>query len=148
LQPSAAATAANKSIPLEWLCDLARRPGVNLISLQQNNPDQQLSADFGIIDRMGEIGDLADTASLIQKLDLVISVDTVVAHVAAALGKRTWNMVRHAGYWPWLLPELEHSWYPSMRLYRQPMTGDWDFPIKQMVSDYLALVSERTKEAA
>ena len=126
-----------KSIPLPWLKGLAL-PGVNLVSLQKPReavPDG-FDIDLGPID---ECHDFADTAALIEALDMVISVDTAVAHLAGALGKRVWNFVRYSGYWPWLTSEAaggpSHSiWYPSMRLLRQPSLANWDYPIKQAIA--------------
>jgi tetratricopeptide (TPR) repeat protein len=121
-----------KSIPLAWLKPLVM-PGVNLISLQY--PVEPILPDIPITDWMGDCHDFADTAALVDGLDLVISVDTSVAHLAGALGKPVWNFVRHSGYWPWLAPDAvpqgaEHSiWYPSMRLLRQQRLSDWQEPI-------------------
>jgi Tfp pilus assembly protein PilF len=121
-----------KSIPWQWLKPFAR-PGVNLISLQK--PDDE-DAKLPLVRWMDECHDFADTAALIGELDLVISVDTAVAHVAGALGKPVWNFVRYSGYWPWLAPDVvgdpeKSIWYSSMRLLRQPSLANWDEPIKR-----------------
>jgi ADP-heptose:LPS heptosyltransferase len=72
------------------------------------------------------LGDFADTAALISALDLVIAVDTSVAHLAAALGKPVWLMVPFAPDFRWLLGRDDSPWYPGMRLFRQTRPGDWD----------------------
>jgi len=89
---------------------------------------------------LDEIDDFSDSAALIDGLDLVISVDTAVAHLAGAMGKRVWNLVRFSGYWPWLAPDVPDNpgkaiWYDSMRLYRQSRGGDWDEPVKRIAQD-------------
>jgi hypothetical protein len=122
---------AMKSIPLQWLKPLAI-PGINLISLQK---PQEPTGNFPITDWMDDCHDFADTAALISSLDLVISVDTAVAHVAGALGKDVWNFVRFSGYWPWLAPDVVGDpelsiWYASMKLLRQPSLANWDAPIR------------------
>lgn len=142
LQPEARATAANKSLPLLWLKPLAR-PGVNLISLQLDNPEPRLSKELGLVDFMPGMSDLADTATLIEHLDLVVSVDTAVAHLAGALGRPVWNLVRHSGYWPWLDAVRDTGWYPSMRVYRQPRTFDWEPALDRLFVDFDEFVSQR-----
>jgi ADP-heptose:LPS heptosyltransferase len=73
-----------------------------------------------------ELGDFSDTAALISQLDLVISVDTAVAHLAGALGKPVWILLTHAPDWRWLLNRDHSPWYPSARLFRQHETREWD----------------------
>ena len=74
---------------------------------------------------MSEISDFYDTASMIQNLDLIISVDTAVAHLAAALGKPVWVLSRSDGCWRWLLDREDSPWYPTVRLFRQEVSGEW-----------------------
>ncbi len=75
---------------------------------------------------MGEkLSDFAETAALIENLDLVIAVDSAVAHLAGALGKPVWIMLRHSGEWRWLLERSDSPWYPTVRLFRQKKPGDW-----------------------
>lgn len=122
-----------KSIPLERLRGLAL-DGVQLVSLQK--PREEIPADFPILDFMDECHDFADTAALIESLDMVVSVDTAVAHLAGALGVPTVNFVRFSGYWPWLAPNIADMpsrsiWYPQMVLARQPALNDWAAPIER-----------------
>lgn len=134
---TARAAQASKSIPLPWLKGLAL-PGVHLVSLQHDRREP-IPDGLPLTDWMADCRDFADTAALTEALDLVISVDTAVAHLAGALGKPTWNFVRYSGYWPWLTaeaaghPELA-IWYPSMKLLRQPQLGNWAEPVKQATS--------------
>lgn len=141
---AAIAARSMKSIPIDKLTGLAM-PGVNLISLQK--PAEWWPSKLNLIDWTDDIDDLADTAALIAELDLVISVDTAVAHLAGALGKPVWNFVRFSGYWPWLSPQAagdpqKSIWYPSMRLFRQPALNDWGPCIDQAVADLRELVDD------
>ena len=79
----------------------------------------------------GEVGDFADSAAFIEQLDLVISVDTAVAHLAGALAKPVWILNRFDACWRWLLDRDDSPWYPTARLYRQERPGDWDFGDEQ-----------------
>ena len=78
------------------------------------------------ISRLGEkLTDFEDTAALIENLDMVISADTVVAHLAGALGKPVWIMLRKSGEWRWLMERSDSPWYPTARIFRQKTPGDW-----------------------
>ena len=90
-----------------------------------------LLSDF-LVDLTAELNDWADTAALIANLDLVISCDTGVAHLAAAMGKPTWILSRHNGCWRWLLDRTDSPWYPSVRLFRQPTFGDWATVVQEV----------------
>jgi ADP-heptose:LPS heptosyltransferase len=79
-----------------------------------------------VVDWMDEVTDFADTAALIDGLDLVISVDTSVAHLAAAMGKPVWLLNRFAGCWRWLRDREDSPWYPRLRLFTQRERGNWD----------------------
>lgn len=126
---------AGKAISEPAITELGSTPGVNFISLQV--PPVALNAKIKLVDWAGEIKDWADTAALIDCLDLVISIDTAVAHLAGALGKPVWNVVRFSVYWPWLAqgvpPSPSYSiWYPSMHLFRQQVMGDWAIPMSRI----------------
>ena len=82
-----------------------------------------------------ELKDFADTAALIEHLDLVISVDSAVAHLAGALGKPVWLMNRYASCWRWLLERTDSPWYPSMRLFRQQTLGDWAGVLQDVIAE-------------
>jgi hypothetical protein len=94
--------------------------------LQVGPPAKQtLTPPFPLLDAAGGLSDFADTAALIEALDLVIAVDTSVAHVAGALGKPVWLLNRFDACWRWLRDRDDTPWYPSMRLFRQTAPGDW-----------------------
>ena len=76
--------------------------------------------------------DFASTAALIEQLDLVITIDTAVAHLAGALGKPTWLLLSAAPDWRWMLGRSDSPWYPSMRLFRQAKLGDWSDPLAKL----------------
>ena len=89
-------------------------------------------AAMQLVDWTGELNDFADTAALIGNLDLVISVDTSVVHLAGAMGKPVWTLLRFAAHWVWLLERQDSPWYPTMRLFRQPTIGDWQSVVRRV----------------
>jgi ADP-heptose:LPS heptosyltransferase len=99
-----------------------------------------------VIDWTAELHDFADTAALVQNLDLVITVDSAVAHLAGALGIRTWVLIQFVPDWRWLLERTDSPWYPSMKLYRQRERGDWSSPIERLRDDLGQLSSLRIEE--
>ena len=88
-----------------------------------------------ILNFAGHLNDFLDTAALIDNLDLVISVDTSVAHLSGALGKETWVLLSHVPDWRWLLDRGDSPWYPSMKLYRQTSIGNWNSALDKVKSD-------------
>lgn len=127
-----------RSIPLTLLKPLLELRGAHFYSLQLGAEVAELaSAGMDIVDLSSKIADMADTAALIDRLDLVIAADTSVAHLAGALGKVVWVMLPFAPDWRWLLDREDSPWYPTMRLFRQPALGDWD-SVVDMVWDALA----------
>lgn len=118
----------NRSIPLERFRSLVEVPGARFVSLQKDKRagDQELLASLGgIADLAPHLEDFADTAAAIEALDLVISVDTSVAHLAGALGKPVWLLLPFAPDWRWMLHREDSPWYPSMRLFRQTQARSW-----------------------
>ncbi|MGH7120658.1 MAG: tetratricopeptide repeat protein [Acetobacteraceae bacterium] len=115
-----------RSMPCTALAALLETRGVSFVSLQVGPRARDAAELPGLIDLTPEIRDFADTAALIATLDLVITVDTSVAHCAAALGKETWVMLPHAPDWRWLTEREDSPWYPSVRLFRQPEPGAWE----------------------
>ena len=87
--------------------------------------DAEILASCDMLQFSQELEDFSDTAALISQLDLVISVDTSVAHLAGALGKPVWILLTHAPDWRWLLDRDDSPWYPSARLFRQRETREW-----------------------
>ncbi|HWK47276.1 MAG TPA: tetratricopeptide repeat protein, partial [Stellaceae bacterium] len=120
-----------RSVALAQLAPLAAVEGVSFVSLQKEPGQKDASAPFppaGMVlhDWMDELSDFADTAALVEALDLVISVDTAMAHLAGALGKPVWLLNRFDTCWRWLLGRDDSPWYPTLRQFRQPRPGDWD----------------------
>jgi Flp pilus assembly protein TadD len=134
-QLHAVAVDQRRSIPLAAFAPLAALSGIAFISLQLGPPAMQVPPPSLVLhDMTGELADFADTAALIEALDLVISVDTAVAHLAAALGRPVWLLNRFDTCWRWLLGRDDSPWYPSLRQFRQPAPGDWATPIAQVVA--------------
>jgi hypothetical protein len=94
-----------------------------------------------LFDVMERMADFADTAALVAALDLVITVDTAVAHLAGALGRPVWLLNRFDTCWRWGLNRRDNLWYPHMTIYRQPVPGDWAAVIGEVVADLAALVT-------
>jgi tetratricopeptide (TPR) repeat protein len=118
----------NRSVPFGVLQPLLGTPGVHWVSLQIERREQ----DGALIDWTSDLHDLSDTAALITNLDLVITVDTAVAHLAGALGKPTWLLLPYAPDWRWMWDRENSPWYPTMRLFRQQTPGDWSSPIQRV----------------
>ncbi len=117
-----------KSLPLMALAPLASVMGCTFVSLQLGvAATQTASPPEGMVlhDHTGELKDFADTAALMDNLDLVISVCTSTAHLAGALGKPVWLLNRFDADWRWFLDREDSPWYPTMRLFRQSKPGDW-----------------------
>jgi tetratricopeptide (TPR) repeat protein len=112
---------AKRSIAPRELVPLANIDGVQLISLQKENDGVQPE----ILDWMDDCDDFMDTAGLIDNLDLIISVDTAVAHLGGALGKPTWLLNRFQSEWRWGVGRQDSDWYPSMRIFSQQQESDW-----------------------
>ncbi len=126
---------AVRSLRLEDLAPVLQTPGVTFYSLQARVPDR----DHKFFERIPNLvrfashtWDYLDTAQIIQKLDLVIAVDTSVAHLAGALGKPVWTFIQFAPDWRWFLNRPDTVWYPTMRLFRQKQPGPWTPVIQQV----------------
>lgn len=115
---------SRRSMDSALFASLLSVPGIQFYSLQKEGPT--LPETFGVVDMMGECNDFADTASVIMNLDLVISVDTAVAHLAGALGKKVWLLNRFNNCWRWLKEREDSPWYPTLRIFRQSQPGDWE----------------------
>ena len=124
----------HRSIPLECLAKLFGVPGIDYVSLQKDvSPTQAALLEQHGISQLGrQFEDYADTAAVVAMLDLIIAVDTSVAHLAGAMGKVTALLLPFSPDWRWLLDRTDSPWYPSMRLFRQPAIGDWDRPLDQL----------------
>jgi tetratricopeptide (TPR) repeat protein len=125
-----------RSLSAEQLAPLLNLPGIQWVSLQKDRKD--VLADAGMLDFMPKMHDFADTAALVANLDLVISVDTAIAHLAAALGKPVWLLNRFDPDWRWLTGRQDSPWYATLRQYRQPQPGEWEAPIAAIAEDLSA----------
>lgn len=128
-----------RSIPIEKLAPLFEVPGCRFYSLQKKSP--AIPADFGIIDYMADCDDFAETAALIEQLDLVISIDTSVLHLAGAMGKPVWLLNRYDTCWRWFKDREDSPWYPTLRVFRQKKSGEWE----TVVSDVARALHEFIK---
>jgi hypothetical protein len=129
LHSAAAEIDRRRSIPPEKLAGLAEVPGVTLVSLQKG----AAATGVALVDWTAELTDFADTAALMEALDLVIAVDTGPMHLAAALGRPVWMLNRHDSCWRWLLGREDSPWYPTLRQFRQAAPGDWDAVVGRVV---------------
>ncbi len=133
--PEATVIDRRRSITLGHLAPLAAVPGVSFVSLQKGESATATSSPppgMQVHDFTEELADFADTAALVAALDLVISVDTAVAHLAGALGTEVWILNRFDSCWRWLLDRADSPWYPTATLFRQPAPGDWDSVIAEL----------------
>jgi tetratricopeptide (TPR) repeat protein len=138
-----------RSIPLIEFAPLARVPGVQLVSLQQQAGREQLHhlrGRFVVVELLEPECSWSDTAALVQNLDLVIAVDTAVCHLAGGLGKPVWVPLSAVGEWRWLLHRDDSPWYPTMRLFRQKRLGSWRGVFRRMVRVLTSLANAYGKE--
>jgi len=148
---TASAIDARRSLTLPAFAPIARVKNVVLFSLQKGAPAEQIKmppAGMMIADLMPETQDFADTAALISHLDLVITVDTAVAHVAAGVGVPTWMLSRFDGCWRWFGDRQDSPWYPSLTQFRQKKEGEWDSVIEDVWRNLQRFVLEHQAHAA
>ena len=135
-----------RSIPLEQLSSLFSVEGVHFYSLQIGPGSSQWEAYRShVADLTPHIKDMADTAALLTQLDLLISVDTSVAHLAGALAVPVWTLIPAAPDWRWLTERKDTPWYPSMRLFRQQKLAEWG-PVVERIRLSLAASQRRAEE--
>ncbi|HBK04737.1 MAG TPA: hypothetical protein DDZ81_02610 [Acetobacteraceae bacterium] len=132
-QPHAVAIDARRSMRLADMAPLLDVAGCSFVSLQLGPPAAQMLGST-LHDVSERLADWADTAGLIAGLDLVIAVDTAVAHLAGAIGKPVWMLSRFDACWRWFREREDTPWYPSMRLFRQTSRGDWGGVIERVAS--------------
>jgi Tfp pilus assembly protein PilF len=141
-----------RSIPLVHFASLACLKGVQLFSLQKGPGTEQLAtlaSRFTVTDLGPQLdqqsGPFMDTAAVMKSLDLVVSADTVIAHVAGALGVPVWTALSHPPHWPWMLQREDTPWYPTMRLFRQKTSGDWQDVFQRMEATLSTQLSSRQR---
>ncbi len=135
-----------KSIPLNELLPVLDTQGVSFFSLQVGHGGEQLKelpASINILDPTGDLTDFYETACLIENLDLVIAIDSAVAHLAGALGKPTWVLLHHAPDWRWQVEGNGSRWYPTARLFRQAEPGHWNGVVAALAQALPRFVLER-----
>ncbi len=149
--PFLRAVVAAKSIAMKKFASLASVEGVTFYSLQRETGTDQLKglpSDFKLVtfeeDFDKSRGRFMDTAAVIKNLDLVITVDTSIAHLSAAIGTPVWTILPTPPDWRWMLNRTDTPWYPNMRLFRQPEQGAWDSVMKQIVSELERTVAQKS----
>ena len=138
----------HRSFPLARFEVLASIPGVKLFALQKGPGTEQIEKLAGrllLTDLAGRLDDFMDTAAVLQNLELVITPDTSLAHLAGALGVPVWVAIPFAADWRWLLARDDTPWYPTMRLFRQRRWGDWDDVFGRMVQELSSVVADQGK---
>lgn len=129
----------NRSIGLKTLAPLCALDDVALISLQAGPAQDEVGAYYGqapMVSVGNDLRDFMDTAAVIDGLDLVITIDTAVAHLAGAMGKPVWVILPYSPDWRWLLHRNDSPWYPTARLFRQPAPQQWG-PVLMLVAEEL-----------
>ena len=136
-----------RAIPPGAFAPLAQIEGVRLISLQKNHgSDRPVDAPVGLaVETLGGTFDsgpdaFVDTAAVMANLDLIVTSDTSIAHLAGALGRPVWVGLKHDPDWLWMLERSDSPWYPTMRLFRQQSPGDWNSVLQGMTSELSAIV--------
>jgi ADP-heptose:LPS heptosyltransferase len=127
-----------RSTRLQTLLPLLRTPGITWISLQKGKAAEQLAAlpdDVFVWDGSSREQDLTETAALVSTLDLVITTDTCIAHLAGAMGKPVWILLPHLADWRWMQERETSPWYPTARLMRQRTPGDWAELVERAIGE-------------
>ena len=125
----------NRSLPMDALLRLADLPGTHLFSLQTGDAAADLiRAAANVADLGSGFADFADTAAAVAALDLLVTVDTAVAHLAGALGKPVWILLPFVPDWRWMTERGDNPWYPTARLFRQQAPGDWAAVLTHLVA--------------
>jgi hypothetical protein len=137
-----------RSLSLAQLAPLTKLAGTTFYSLQMGEPAEQvklLGPGAHLIDLQNEQRDFADTAAIIANLDLVISVDTSVAHLAGAMGKPVWILLYKSPDWRWLLDREDSPWYPTARLFRQSSLGNWQDVVTRVEGELRNLIASNSE---
>jgi Tfp pilus assembly protein PilF len=135
----------NRSCGLEYFLPLSQIDGVRLYGLQKGEAARQ-AAETPLTNLGEQFDDFTDAAAAIDNLDLVISVDTAVLHLAGAMGKPVWALLAFAPDWRWMLEREDSPWYPTMWLFRQQKWGDWACLLQVVARELRTLVYERKQD--
>ena len=136
-----------RSTSLATLSPLFDVEGVQFVSFQLGEARGQLAAFGRVADGMDGVGDFADTAARLGGIDLLISVDTSMVHLAGGLGIPVWMLSRFDGCWRWLEEREDTPWYPTMRIFRQPAPGDWRATVANAAAALRAMAGQRSRAA-
>lgn len=133
---------SSRSVSLSRLAPLATLDHVYFFSLQQGPEQSEIdSAPFPISSLSQYTMEIREAAAAMLEMDLIITVDSMTAHLAGALGRPVWVLLQHRADWRWMAERDDSPWYPTMRLFRQPTPGDWDSPIREMTGELRRLSS-------
>jgi tetratricopeptide (TPR) repeat protein len=132
---------AQRSIPTELLAPLGDVPNLWFTNLQVGHSSPP--PPFAVADWREELKDFADTAALMANLDLVLTIDSAAAHLAGALGRPTWTMLKYVPDWRWLREREDSPFYPTMRLFRQTTLGDWAGVLAKVATELHLLAEKR-----
>ena len=137
-----------RSFPLTALAPIAGREGVRLISLQKGFGVEQIEAAAPQlrVETLGEDFDAGphaflDTAAAMDAMDLIVTCDTSIAHLAGALARPAWVALKRDAEWRWMRERETSPWYPTLRLFRQPSAGDWESVFARMAGELAAIQS-------
>jgi ADP-heptose:LPS heptosyltransferase len=131
------ASPRGRSIPLSSLAPLASER-IQFYSLQIGEGSAEAKsppAGMNLIDATARISDFADSAALIDQMDLIVCIDTAAAQLAGALGKPVWILLRRVPDWRWMIDRADTPWYPTAKLFRQETAGDWRGPIAKLAEE-------------
>lgn len=132
-----------RSVGIATFAPLADVPRVSFISLQKGPAAAEpVPAGLTLHDPMPEVGDFADTAAIVAGLDLVVSVDTAVVHLAGALGKPVFLLDRYDNCWRWFSGREDSPWYPRLRIFRQERLGDWTTPMRRVAEAITGMITK------
>jgi hypothetical protein len=141
-----------RSFPLAELAPIADIPGVRLVCVQAVDGLDQIPAlggRFPVLELESKRPrDFRDTAALLSLLDLIITPDTAVAHLAGGLGVPVWLALSTVGEWRWMLDREDSPWYPTMRIFRQQKYGEWGFVFRRMAEVLGQVLANRAASAA
>jgi hypothetical protein len=139
----------SRSIPLDVFAPLRRVEGAKFYSLQQGaEREAWRNARFEVEPLHEHTGEIAAAAAAMRKLDLVITVDGMAAHLAGALARPVWVLLKHEADWRWMRDRTDSPWYPTMRLFRQSRTGDWSGVVARVVQELQELRKPRHVRSA